>query len=1040
MNTLYDYNQYYSFINLFEQQAERYSDSIFIRYQLPSTQEFKTLSYSQVNCISTNLANKWSSSLNGIKTIGLIADHSIYYMVTMLAIFKLQPVLLALSPRNSIEANVNLMAKTNTHFVIASQKYADVANQCASKIPGGCNIKILEPFDLEKLSQPSTAMRSASKTASIMDIEKIVLIIHSSGSTEFPKPIRLSNRYMFGLVQLLTSKMQEDAHCLESSDVMLASFPLFHAFGIFCAFLPMIFGASCLILERIPPTPGEIAKAIDKHNVTMLGLPPMILEQIAEYIEEKPEAEEIYQRIKFSIYGGASLRRQVGDYLISKGMNIRAAYGTTEINAMCIANISSDYNNQWYSMRPPSSVLPYCVWEATDETKSIHHLVLKAGCPILATNIRNRPNGDYATGDLFMEDPPKSGYWRHLGRNDDTLVMENGEKTNPIPIEHRINSAKVINSCVVIGESRQCTATLIQLELEHAMKYRLEDIISEVHEAVECANKSAPSHSIILPQMVYILPLSRHLPKTLKGNVIRKSAIKKYNQEIEKMYNDFLQGTATSTISETDANLSIYEFLTQSASQVLHRDSIDADISLFDYGLNSLLSIQLHNKLAVRFADIPKNFLFEHPTLTSMKEALTANVILKEEERRETRYQDTQNLLNYYIKRADSDFPMATTNAVTSDDEQHTILLSGATGSLGAFMLRDLILSPQVKKVYCLVRGTNYMQRLVKSFQDRLLDTSLLKNTGKVEALPMELNEPYLGWGEEKCSKLKKEVTIVQHCAWLLDFNHPVQHFDRECIQGMYNLLQFAYRRENPIHFHAVSSISATAACGKPSVPEIPLPKNPHIAMPMGYAQSKYIVEHLFNFLTKQKNFPCIVERMGQVVGDSVHGVWNISEQYPLLMVGGTQLGLMPNLKGINVDWLPVDYAAKSIVEIMLKMGHAELQTIQQQGYYHIVNPNRVDWYEVLKTMNACGMKFDVVEPEEWVRVLSKHQDNPAYRLMSFFEDNFKSSHGEQSMPVWETEKTVQVAPVLAESPAFSEALLKKHLVFWRNLGFYTPL
>ena len=42
-----------------------------------------------------------------------------------------------------------------------------------------------------------------------------------------------------------------------------------------------------------------------------------------------------------------------------------------------------------------------------------------------------------------------------------------------------MNSAKVINSCVVIGENRQCTATLVQLELEHAMKYRPEDIISE---------------------------------------------------------------------------------------------------------------------------------------------------------------------------------------------------------------------------------------------------------------------------------------------------------------------------------------------------------------------------------------------------------------------------------------------------------------------------------------------------------------------------------------------------------------------------------
>ena len=315
---------------MFEQQAKRYHDSIFIRYQLPNTQDFKTLSYSQVDCISTNLANEWSFNLKGIKTVGLVADHSIYYLVTMLAIFKLQPILLALSPRNSVEANIDLMKKTDSHFIIASTKYADAVNQCAKKIPGGCNVKIFEPFDLEKLSQPNTTtVRPDSETASLKDIDKVVLIIHSSGSTAYPKPIRLSNRYMFGLVQTLGLQMQEDVHCLEPSDVMLASLPLFHVFGIFCHFLPMLLGASCLILGRIPPTAGETATVIDKHNVTILALPPMILEQIAEYIDEKPEAEEIYGRIKFSIYGGASLRRQVGDYLNSKGINIRAAYGTT---------------------------------------------------------------------------------------------------------------------------------------------------------------------------------------------------------------------------------------------------------------------------------------------------------------------------------------------------------------------------------------------------------------------------------------------------------------------------------------------------------------------------------------------------------------------------------------------------------------------------------------------------------------------------------------------------------------------------------------
>lgn len=37
-------------------------------------------------------------------------------------------------------------------------------------------------------------------------------------------------------------------------------------------------------------------------------------------------------------------------------------------------------------------------------------------------------------------------------------------------------------------------------------------------------------------------------------------------------------------------------------------------------------------------------------------------------------------------------------------------------------------------------------------------------------------------------------------------------------------------------------------------------------------------------------DFPCIVERMGQVCGDTKNGVWNTSEQYPLMIVGGGSL------------------------------------------------------------------------------------------------------------------------------------------------------
>jgi hypothetical protein len=46
----------------------------------------------------------------------------------------------------------------------------------------------------------------------------------------------------------------------------------------------------------------------------------------------------------------------------------------------------------------------------------------------------NRPDGSYATKDLFQKHPTKNWY-RYIGRLDDILVHTLGEKTNPVPME-----------------------------------------------------------------------------------------------------------------------------------------------------------------------------------------------------------------------------------------------------------------------------------------------------------------------------------------------------------------------------------------------------------------------------------------------------------------------------------------------------------------------------------------------------------------------------------------------------------------------------
>ncbi|KAG2233416.1 hypothetical protein INT48_007446 [Thamnidium elegans] len=1009
------YNYFKAVTNYVTTQSKIHADKIFVSYLTNNV--FKTLTYAEVDLLSTNLACEWSEAAKTSEVVSFISDHNVNYLIAMLAMMKLRVTMLAISPRNSEAAIINLLEKTQSKLIIASTKYEPIAKASASQVSDANLLIIDTAFDIETLLKKPlhpNYKNMLDTDFSDEDIKKTALIIHSSGSTAFPKPIYLSNRYLLNLLHPFHVNVneKESTDKIDHNDSFLSCAPL------------------------------EIGYALEYNKCTAMCATPIIYEQMIPYLKEKNNFSTV-KNLKFAVYAGAPLKAEAGQWLYDHGLNIKNFYGTTEIGACMTANIySKDSNGALLSPSQKDNLKNYyCVFESGDQNDStIKHLYIRGDSPSMATGVSNRSDGGYDTNDLFKEDANNPGYYIHLGRRDDTLIMENGEKTNPVPMESTIGMHPIVKQVAVIGQARQCTAALIELNTEYAIRLSPEEIIAEVNEAVKTANKECPNHSVILPQMIKILPFDQTLPCTDKGNVMRKKSEALYYDVIEKLYKDFLEGPTkdlftgdkdTSTWTEKE----IEDFLINHAAKVLNVPAStfkDCNQSLFDHGLTSLTSIQLRNGISGYFGDVPQNFIFEHPSISSMSKALMNTEEENPVAQIEKRYQEAQELALSYVKNAKDYFPVSTNRYDSAQDK--IVMLTGVTGSLGSFMLRDLLLDPSVKKVYAMIRGNpdQLKSRLIAAFESRFLDTSLLKDD-RVEVLPMHFNEPFLGFTDEKYFELKNEVTIIQHCAWMLDFNMPVDHYDKVCIAPFYNLLKFAYRKVNPMHVHFISSISASAGYGS-IIPEEPLPLDSHVTMPMGYAHSKFVVEILFNYLTTEKNFPCYIERLGQVCGDSVNGVWNISEQYPLMFVGGGSI--MHKMPGLDtaIDWITVDYAAKVIVDIMLRTAY--LPANKDQSVYHIVNPCTITWNDVLKAMKDAGMKFDVVSPSEWVDILSKDDTNPAFKLMGFYESNFREAF---NMPIWETKKTSALTPLITKSPILDANLFSKFLTCWSSIGFYNP-
>jgi thioester reductase-like protein len=99
------------------------------------------------------------------------------------------------------------------------------------------------------------------------------------------------------------------------------------------------------------------------------------------------------------------------------------------------------------------------------------------------------------------------------------------------------------------------------------------------------------------------------------------------------------------------------------------------------------------------------------------------------------------------------------------------------------------------------------------------------------------------------------------------------------------------------------------------------------------------------------------VFRVGQIVADTVHGVWNDTEAIPLIMQSALTVGALPKLQE-SPSWTPVDVSARAVSEIAL----SEADSIVA----NVTNAKTFSWTnDLLPALREAGLQFEEVEPKE---------------------------------------------------------------------------
>lgn len=285
-----------------------------------------------------------------------------------------------------------------------------------------------------------------------------------------------------------------------------------------------------------------------------------------------------------------------------------------------MTSFREDGDKDWDYVRLSQDLQPYVAFEMRSE--GIYELIALDGLPSKVAS--NRPDGSYATKDLFTPHPTTPNAWKYYARMDDTIVLLNGEKHVPTSFEQIVRDNVNVAEAVLFGSSKpRVGMVLIPSAATSGMTE--EQVLQLVTPVINQANEDTPAYAKLALDMVKVLPVGTLYPKTDKGTVIRAAFYKQFATEIDAIYEASNTPSGDLALPEDE----LRKFLHTEIAQLLalkDPTELEEDTDFFSLGVDSLQAIQLRGILAKRIdtggQKMGSNIAFDFPTLRTLARKL----------------------------------------------------------------------------------------------------------------------------------------------------------------------------------------------------------------------------------------------------------------------------------------------------------------------------------------------------------------------------------------------------------------------------------
>ncbi len=330
----------------------------------------------------------------------------------------------------------------------------------------------------------------------------VATIIYTSGTTGEPKGVMLQHKNIIADVEGI---LKIGPH-LGPDDVFLSFLPLAHTYERTAGhFLPLRLGASIgyseslrtisknftevrpTVMACVPRLIESLREGFESYGKTLPenkrgqfqaalqlaqkkgmakggypGAPSLnLIEQIKFFIFDRAVYSKIRDRVggrmKHFISGGAPLAPDMGGLFLGVGLEVLEGYGLTETSPVIAVNLP--FRPRLGTVGPP---LPGVEVKIAEDGE-----ILARGASIMK-GYWNKPEATsevldsenwFHTGDIGEID--KNGCLRITDRKKDLLVLGNGKKVAPQPIELRLQESRYISQVVLLGDKAKAVSALI---------------------------------------------------------------------------------------------------------------------------------------------------------------------------------------------------------------------------------------------------------------------------------------------------------------------------------------------------------------------------------------------------------------------------------------------------------------------------------------------------------------------------------------------------------------------------------------------------